>query len=53
MPNYAISVVTLFKRSVNFDMNGILLEGNTLFEGTWASNRLSDMLPYDYVPDKK
>ncbi len=53
MPNYAISVVTLFKKSVTFDMNGILLEGNTLFEGTWASNRLSDMLPYDYVPDKK
>jgi len=52
MSNYAVSVVTLGTPYAVFDMNGIIHEGGTLFEGTWSMNRLSDLLPYDYVPDK-
>jgi hypothetical protein len=52
MSNFAVSVVTLETPYAVFDMNGIINQGGTLFEGTWSMNRLSDLLPYDYVPDK-
>jgi hypothetical protein len=34
-------------------MNGIVVGNAPLYEGSWANNRLSDMLPVDYVPDNK
>lgn len=53
MPNYAVSVITLMAPYALFDMNGIIIQNAPLYEGTWARNRLSDMLPVDYVPDQK
>jgi hypothetical protein len=53
MPNYAVSVVTLYAPYAIFDMNGIVVGNPPLYEGAWARNRLSDMLPVDYVPDEK
>ena len=53
MPNYAVSVVTLNEPYALFDMNGIVIAGGPISEGAWARNRLSDMLPVDYVPDVK
>jgi hypothetical protein len=53
MPNYAVSVVTLMAPYAVFDMNGIIVANAPLYEGAWARNRLSDMLPVDYVPDQK
>ncbi len=52
-PNYAVSVVTLNAPYALFDSNGIVVENAPLYEGAWARNRLSDMLPVDYVPDNK
>jgi hypothetical protein len=53
MPNYAVSVVTLSEPYVVFDLNGIVVNGSPLYEGVWATQRLSDLLPVDYVPDNK
>ena len=53
MPNYAVSVVTANGPYIVFDMNGIVVANGPLYEGTWARDRLSDMLPVDYVPDHK
>jgi hypothetical protein len=54
MPNYAVSVLTLPNGTFcRFDMNGVIVDNAPLFEGTWARDRLSDMLPVDYVPDQK
>ncbi len=51
-PNYAVSVLTLLNGPyVLFDKNGIEIENAPLHEGAWARNRLSDMLPVNYVPD--
>jgi CarboxypepD_reg-like domain len=52
-PNYSVSVVTLSAPYAVFDMNGIVVENAPLYEGAWARDRLSDMLPVDYVPDQK
>ena len=52
-PNYAVTVVTLSAPFALFDMNGIIVENAPLYEGAWSRNRLSDMLPVDYVPDNK
>ena len=51
--NFAVSVLTLNGPYATFDMNGILIESPILFEGAWAKDRLSDLLPVDYVPDQK
>ncbi|MDR3693565.1 carboxypeptidase-like regulatory domain-containing protein [Mucilaginibacter sp.] len=51
-PNYAVSIITLNSDYAEFDHNGILVGGSTLYEGEWATHRLSDMLPVDYVPDE-
>ncbi len=51
--NYAVSVVTLSAPYAIFDMNGIVVANSPLYEGAWARDRLSDMLPVDYVPDQK
>ena len=53
MPNYAVSVVTLTAPYAVFDMNGIIIANPPIYEGAWARDRLSDMLPVDYVPDVK
>jgi hypothetical protein len=53
MSNYAISVITPSGPYIVFDMNGIVVANPPLYEGTWARDRLSDMLPVDYVPDHK
>jgi len=53
MPNYAVSVVTLTAPYAVFDMNGIIIANPPIYEGAWARDRLSDMLPVDYVPDQK
>jgi hypothetical protein len=53
MPNYQVSVVTLLDPYAVFDSNGIIVQGSPIYEGTWSTKRLSDMLPYDYVPDVK
>lgn len=53
MSNYAVSVVTLGAPYALFDMNGIVVQNPPLYEGAWARDRLSDMLPVDYVPDRK
>lgn len=53
MPNYAVSVVTLMAPYAIFDMNGIIVANAPIYEGTWSRDRLSDMLPVDYVPDVK
>jgi hypothetical protein len=53
--NYAVSIVTIADRTAYyvFDMNGIIVYNAPLYEGAWARNRLSDMLPVDYVPDQQ
>jgi hypothetical protein len=52
MPNYEISVVTLFNNPpyALFDKNGIVITGEPLYEGAWSRSRLSELLPVDYVP---
>jgi hypothetical protein len=54
MSNYAVSIVTLMQGTYAiFDMNGIIVQNSPLYESAWSRNRLSDMLPVDYVPDQK
>jgi hypothetical protein len=53
MPNYAISVVTPTGPFILFDMNGVVIQDAPIYEGSWSQSRLSDMLPVDYVPDRK
>jgi hypothetical protein len=55
MPNYETSVVTLFNNPpfALFDKNGIVVNGEPLYEGTWSRSRLSELLPVDYVPADK
>jgi hypothetical protein len=51
MPNYEVSVITLYKSYSLFDLNGsIVLPGSTLFEGSWSKNKVAELLPIDYVP---
>lgn len=51
MPNYEVSVITLYKPYSLFDMNGsIVLPGSTLFEGSWSKNKVAELLPIDYAP---
>jgi len=50
MPNYQTSVLTI-KAPYFFDTNGVVTGQNApLNEGTWATSRLSDLLPFDYTP---
>ncbi|GAA4085274.1 hypothetical protein GCM10022392_02600 [Mucilaginibacter panaciglaebae] len=55
MPNYEISVITLTDNPpvAFFDKNGIVINGEPLYEGTWSKSRLSQLLPVDYVPSEK
>jgi len=49
--NYQVSVITLNGPYAQFDKNGVVVDGAPIYEGAWATQRLSDMLPVDYVPD--
>jgi len=51
MPNYAVSVLTLFAPYAIFDMNGTVIGDAPLYEGAWARDKISELLPVDYVPD--
>lgn len=51
MENYAVSVVTLFKKYALFDLNGVVVSPeSTLFEGDWANDKLAELVPVDYTP---
>ena len=51
MENYAVSVVTLFKKYALFDLNGVVVSAeSTLFEGDWANDKLAELVPVDYTP---
>jgi hypothetical protein len=52
MPNYEITVLSFMGKEnyALFDMNGIIVGGGPLNEGTWSKSRLSELLPIDYVP---
>lgn len=51
MGNYAVSVVTLFKKYALFDLNGVVVSPeSTLFEGDWAEDKLAELVPVDYTP---
>ena len=51
MPNYEISVLTLSEPYAVFDMNGVVVNGAPLNEGTWSKSKLAELLPYDYSPE--
>jgi len=53
MPNYQTTVLTFINKEnvILFDMNGIIVNGSPLYEGTWSKSRLSQLLPVDYQPD--
>ncbi|WP_214071056.1 carboxypeptidase-like regulatory domain-containing protein [Mucilaginibacter sp. dw_454] len=55
MPNYETSVITFTSTPpvAYFDKNGIVVNGEPLYEGTWSQSRLSQLLPVDYVPTEK
>ncbi|MDB5009820.1 MAG: hypothetical protein JWQ06_609 [Mucilaginibacter sp.] len=53
MPNYETTILSFTDKNRPysfFDMNGILVGGGILNEGTWSKARLSELLPVDYVP---
>lgn len=51
MENFETSVVTPTKQHYAiFDMNGIVIAENPLYEGTWSKAKLSNLLPVDYEP---
>jgi len=52
VPNYQTTILSFMdkERVCFFDMNGILVGGATLKEGTWSKSRLSQLLPVDYQP---
>jgi len=52
VPNYETTILSFMTkdRVAFFDMNGVIITGSPLNEGTWAKSRLSQLLPVDYVP---
>ncbi len=50
MENFEISVLTLQTPYAVFDMNGVVVIGSPLNEGTWSKARIAELLPYDYAP---
>jgi len=53
MVNYQTTVLSFMtkERVCFFDMNGIVVGGSVLNEGTWSKSRLSQLLPVDYQPN--
>lgn len=51
MPNYETSVLTLYKPYAVFDMNGVIIDGSPLNEGTWSKAKLPELLPFNYSPE--
>ena len=50
MPNYETSVLTLFAPYALFDSNGVVFQDPPLIEGSWSKDKLSELLPFDYIP---
>jgi len=50
MPNYETSVLTLLAPYSLFDSNGVLFQDPPLIEGSWSKDKLSELLPFDYIP---
>jgi len=52
VPNYQTTILSFMdkERVCFFDMNGIIVGGAVLKEGTWSKSRLSQLLPVDYQP---
>jgi CarboxypepD_reg-like domain len=52
VPNYETTIISFMGRENGcvFDMNGIVVAGAPLYEGTWSKSRLSQLLPVDFQP---
>jgi hypothetical protein len=52
IPNYETSILSFLGKEnyAFFDMNGVVVGGGPLYEGTWSKARLSQLLPVDYQP---
>eukprot|EP00388_Colpodella_angusta_P016557 GDKJ01041000.1.p2 GENE.GDKJ01041000.1~~GDKJ01041000.1.p2 ORF type:complete len:411 (-),score=11.39 GDKJ01041000.1:1295-2527(-) len=54
IPNYQISLAKLTAGAVRFYENGGIFDSRSLlFEGFWAYEKVADMVPMDYIPQKK
>ncbi|WP_162847073.1 carboxypeptidase-like regulatory domain-containing protein [Mucilaginibacter gracilis] len=58
MENFQCTIVTLYGKFAQFDLNGVVIGGDgesrsTLNEGAWADNLMPELLPVNYVPDDK
>lgn len=54
MPNYEISVIHPLRGSSSFYANGGMHDSRSLlYEGFWAYEKIGDMVPMDYIPQKK
>ena len=52
MPNYMVTILTLNAKVAFFDSNGVVFSNDTpLYEGSWARNKIAELLPVDYAPD--
>jgi hypothetical protein len=53
--NYPTTIVSFVddNKYVAFDANGARIGASPLYEGSWANERLSTMLPVDYTPYNK
>jgi len=53
-PDYETSIASFNDEYPLFDYNGVVENPASLaFEGYWGKSRLAEMLPVDYMPDKK
>ncbi|RYY36821.1 MAG: carboxypeptidase-like regulatory domain-containing protein [Sphingobacteriaceae bacterium] len=53
-PDYATSIIGFEDKYGFFDSNGVIVNpAGVIFEGTWAGQRMAEMLPIDYVPTEK
>ncbi|HVV54854.1 MAG TPA: carboxypeptidase-like regulatory domain-containing protein [Mucilaginibacter sp.] len=51
MENFETSILTLPGPYAVFDMNGVIVGGTPLIQGTWSKSRIAELLPFDYSPD--
>lgn len=50
-PDYPTSLMTFVEPYAFFDANGIIISPTAvIFEGSWGTDRLAKLLPYDYDP---
>jgi hypothetical protein len=50
MENFETSVLIMNGPYAEFDMNGVVVAGVLIHEGTWSKAKLAELLPYDYAP---